>query len=112
MMEEMGRVQLEPDIILPGQFLPRTISTPEKRLLLAVLEEALWTFQRYVIATDRRSRALFAEVETWFASEDTVRLYSFLGICDALGIDASYVRSRLGRWLGTHQPGLISPTPW
>jgi hypothetical protein len=102
-MEEMGRAHLEPDIILPGQFLPRAIATPEKRLLLAVLEEALGTFQRYVLPTGRRSRAIFADVEAWFASEDTAWLYSFIGICDALGIDATYLRSGLGRWLGTRR---------
>jgi hypothetical protein len=102
----------EPDIILPSQFLPRTIATPEKRLLLAVLEEAIGTFQRYATATDRNSRALFADVEAWFASEDTAWLYSFIGICDAVGIDATYVRSGLGRWLGTHRtPSLATAQP-
>ena len=96
LMEEMGSGHLQPDIILPSQFLPRTIATPEKRLLLAVLEEAVRTFQRYVLATGRRSRAMFADVEAWFASGDTARLCSFIGICDALGIDATYVRSGLG----------------
>jgi hypothetical protein len=94
---------LEPDIILPSQYLSRTFATPEKRLLLAVLEEAVATFQRYVIATDHHSRAMFADVEAWFASEETAWLYSFNGICDALGIDATYVRSGLGRWRGTHR---------
>ena len=94
---------LEPDIILPSQYLFRTIVTPEKRLLLAVLEEAVATFQRYVIATDRQSRSIFTDVEAWFASEETAWLCSFNGICDALGIEATYVRSGLGRWLGTHR---------
>jgi hypothetical protein len=102
MTQAMGRVPLEPDVIVPSHFLPRTMATPEKRLLLAVLEEAVRTFQRYVLATGRRSRAMFTEVETWFASEDTAWLYSFVAICDALGIDATYVRSGLGL---LHQQG-------
>ena len=57
---------IEPDIILPSQFLQRVLATPEKRLLLAVLEEAVGTYQRYAIMTDGRSRAVFAEVEAWF----------------------------------------------
>lgn len=103
MLDEIGRVLLEPDIIVPSQLPPRTIATAEKRLLLAVLEEAVGTFQRYAVATGRHSRAMFADVEAWFASEDTAWLYSFLRICDTLGIDASYLRSGLGRWLGTHR---------
>jgi hypothetical protein len=103
---------LESDIILPSQFLRRTIASPERRLLLAVLEEAVATLQRYAGATDRHSRATFADVEAWFASEETAPLYSFVGICDALGIDAAYVRSGLGRWLGAHRtpsPGTTQP---
>ena len=102
----------EPDIILPNRFLPRTIATPEKRRLLAVLEEAVGTFQRYAIAPDHRSRALYIDVEAWFSSEDTAWLCSFIGICDALGIDATYVRSGLGRWLSrqrTPSLGTVEP---
>lgn len=93
---------IEPDVVLPSQLRPRGLATPEKRLMLAVLEEAVGTFQRYVMATDRQSRDLFADVEAWFASEETGWLFSFIGICDALGVDASYVRSGLGQWQGVH----------
>jgi hypothetical protein len=88
----------EPDIIVPPHLLRRTIATPEKRLLLAVLEEAVVTYQRYVVATDRRGRNIFGDVAAWFASEDHGRLYSFVAICDALGFNPTYVRSGLGPW--------------
>jgi hypothetical protein len=101
-MEAMGHGYLEPDIVLPSHFLPRTIAMPEKRLLLAVLEEAVGTLRRYLGATDRYSRATFADVEAWFASEDSARLCSFVGICDALEIDATHLRSGLRRWLSLH----------
>lgn len=94
---------IEPDIILPSQFLPRAVATPEKRLLLAVLEEAVGTYQRYVMATDRRSLTVFAEVEAWFASDDATRLFAFVPVCDALGIDAAYVRSGLAPWASAHR---------
>ena len=98
MTEDMGRVQLNPDVLLPSQHLPRTLATPEKRLLLAVLEEAVNTFRRYVVAKDHRDHAVFEDVETWFASDDGKWLYSFVGICDSLGIEVGYVRSGLRRW--------------
>jgi hypothetical protein len=94
---------IEPDIILPSQFLCRVVATPEKRLLLAVLEEAVGTYQRYAIATDPRGRAVFAEVEAWFASEEVTRLYAFVPICDVLGLDAAHVRSGLGPWAAKHR---------
>jgi hypothetical protein len=70
---------------------------PERRLLLAVLEEGVATYHRYVVATDPRGRGIFGDVAAWFASEDHERLYAFASICDALGINATYVRSGLGR---------------
>lgn len=104
-------MQPEPDIILPSSFLPRTIATPEKRLLLAVLEEAVGTFQRHLLATDRRGRMAFVDVETWFASDDPTWLFSFVGICDALGIDPTYVRSGLRRWLDARRPRALGVAP-
>ena len=74
----------------------------EKSLLLAVLEDAVETFQHYVIASDRRDHALFADVAAWFASGDTQWMFSFVPICDALGFDVAYVRSGLRRWRDTH----------
>jgi len=96
---------MEPDLILPVQFLQQSVATPEKRLLLAVLEEAVGTYQRYVSAPrlDRRNTGVLADVEAWFASEDSHGLYSFVAICDALGLDATYVRSGLGLWAHTHR---------
>ena len=94
---------IEPDIILPSQFLRRTLVTPETRLLLAVLEEALGTYQRLLVATDARSTALLADVEAWFASDDSARLCAFVAICNILEIEPTWVRSRLGRLGGTRR---------
>ena len=104
-MLEAVPIVMETDLILPVQFLQRTIATPEKRLLLAVLEEAVGTFQRYASALrlNSRDRTVLADVEAWFASEDSHGLYSFLAICDALGLEATYVRSGLGLWADSHR---------
>lgn len=69
----------------------------ERRLLLAVLEEAIWTYQRYAFAEDRRGVALLSHVEAWFASEDSEWMFSFVAICDALGLETGYVRTGLRR---------------
>ena len=110
--EAMSRVELQPEFILPSQLLPRGAETPERRLLLAVLEEAVGTYQRYVTATDRPGRAVFADVEAWFASADDVWLYSFVTICDAIGLDATYLRSGLAQRVDTQRapsPGMARP---
>jgi len=69
----------------------------EHRLLLAVLEEAIWTYQRYAFANDRRGVMLLSQVEAWFAAEDSKWPFSFVAICDALGLETTYVRAGLRR---------------
>jgi len=86
----------EPHTILPSQFFRHGLATPETRLLLAVLEEALNTRQRHLAATDRRSRAVLTEVEEWFRSDDAARLCAFVPICNALEIEPTWMRARLG----------------
>ena len=103
-------MMMEPNVILPSQLLPRTVATPEKRLLLAVLAEAVGTYRRYVRAADRRSRAIFADVEAWFASEDTIWLCSFVAICDAIGLNATYLRSGLGLRVDTPRTQSLETT--
>ena len=66
-MRSTAPVTLEPDAILPAQLMGGrrfdAASMPEKRLLLAVLEDAVITFQRYTTSTQRRGQRLFREAE-------------------------------------------------
>ncbi len=104
-----GGAELEPDVILPSQFFVRPGSgasrRPEQQLMLAVLEEAVATFQKNVTAGDGRSRRLFAEAAEWFASDDTGWPFSFVNICHALGLDPDGLRSGLRRWRARHPSG-------
>jgi hypothetical protein len=93
---------LEPETILPSQFFDRiqidASLQPEKRLMLAVLEDAVGTFQKYVAASTRRGQRLFTEAEEWFASDSRAWPFDFESICEALGLEASFVRTGLWRW--------------
>ncbi len=95
-------VDLEPETILPSQFFSGlhvdASLQAEKRLMLAVLEDAVGTFQKYVNARDRRGQAQFAGAEDWFASDETDWPFSFVNVCHALGLDVSYLRAGLWRW--------------
>jgi hypothetical protein len=71
---------------------------PEKRLLLAVLEEAIATVQRHVVDERRRGRRLHREAEAWVLSDDVSWPCTFRRICDALGIDPDYLREGVMRW--------------
>jgi hypothetical protein len=102
-----GGMELEPETILPVQYSTRVgigaSRQPEKRLMLAVLEEAVRTFQGCASARSRRGQRLFAEAEVWFASEDTDWPFSYVNICDALGLEVSALRAGLSRWLAAHR---------
>jgi len=95
-------VELEPEVVLPSQFYGKggidASLQPEKRLMLAVLEDAVGTFQKYTWARDRAGQKLLAEVEEWFTSDDHDWPYSFMNICNALGLEADFLRSGLRRW--------------
>ena len=95
-------VELEPEVMLPSQFYFRggldASLQPEKRLMLAVMEDAVGTFQKYVWARDRAGQRLLAEVEDWFESNDLEWPYSFVNICNALSLDVDFMRGGLRRW--------------
>jgi hypothetical protein len=74
-----------------------TVSQPEKRLMLALLEGAVGDFQKYATASNAHGRRLFADVDAWFASTSHGML-DFETICDGLGLDPSFLRSGLHRW--------------
>jgi hypothetical protein len=75
-----------------------SVSQPEKRLMLALLDGAVSDFQKYATASTGRGRRLFADVNAWFGSTAHDRFLDFESICDGLGLDPSFVRNGLNRW--------------
>jgi len=72
-------------------------ASPRNRLMLAVLEEALVTFQRGLNSARAEQRRHFYEVDRWVASNDTDWPFSFENICGCLHIDPDYIRAGLQR---------------
>jgi hypothetical protein len=92
---------LGPDVILPQQFFdgPRRDSdfSPEKALMLAVLEDAIRCFQEYFRTTRARPRMLSRQAERWIRTRDWNWPFSFNNVCDALSIDPDCMRDTLLR---------------
>jgi hypothetical protein len=90
-----------PDIILPSQYFGvverRGRLTPEKKLMLAVLENVVHDFQKYRLAKGRRGKRLFREAQEWLTSQEETGMFSFVGVCHALGMDPDYIRRGLFR---------------
>ena len=91
----------EPDTLLPEQFFTLMGRRPlqgEKRLLLAMLEDAVHCFQTYFMARKPHERRLFQEAEEWIDSTDAQWYFSFENISDILGIHPGRLRTALQQW--------------
>jgi len=92
----------QPDSLLPVQYFEnfrRKLHTePEKRLLLAVLEDALAAYQKHFSSRGGRGMKLFRETEEWIFREDSTRPFCFSNICEVVGFDPQYVRQGLLKW--------------
>lgn len=101
-IEEKVASLFQPDVLLPAQYF-ETVRTraslePEKRLMLAVLEDAVLCFQKGSFAGDRRRKALFPDAEEWIMEENSDWPFSFENICEVFGISPAYLRQGLLRW--------------
>jgi hypothetical protein len=98
--EALGRL-LSSEVILPVQFWsdasPDARSAPERRLMAAVLENAVMTLQQQTRKPSRHGRRLIAEIHTWVASNSRRHPFAFASICDVLGIDPAYLRTLIAR---------------
>jgi hypothetical protein len=95
----------ENDVLAPEDFI-RVYRTrpfsPERKLMAAVLEEALLDYQRGSSAHDnKKGRERFAKAEAWILETDTEWIFSFVNCCEVLGIAPGYLRSGLLRWKRT-----------
>lgn len=93
----------EPDVLISelGARARRdaTALSSEKRLMLAVLQNAVDCCQKYATATDAAGRELFAEATAWFECRTNTGLFSFESISEALNIQPDYLRRGLNEWL-------------
>jgi hypothetical protein len=89
------------DALLPSQMISHlraTAADDERRVMAAVLEDAVQTYQRFVPGPCTRYPHLARKVEAWFASDDASQPLAFRHICAVLGVDAVSLRDALGRW--------------
>ena len=76
----------------------KTLREGEERLMLAVLENAVEYFQKYVLARKPSGKQLFREAEEWFLDKEGEALYSFESICETLGLHPDHIRKGLMVW--------------
>ena len=98
------RVQelFQPDTLMPSQYFDRIRRRAsfdgERRLMVAILEDAVDVYRKQAGARDRKRRQLFEDAESWIESADKSWFFSFENICDMLSIDVDYLRKGLRVW--------------
>jgi hypothetical protein len=92
----------QPDTLLPAQFFARLRGRAyvegEKRLMAAILTDAVECYMKQMNATEGRGRQLFLEAEEWVFGDSGGWVFSFENICDLLGLEPEYIRRGLLNW--------------
>lgn len=92
----------QPDTVLSEQYFEnlrrKTYFQPEKRLMLALLEDAIRCYQDNWYARNNKRKRLFDETEEWIVSATDDYVFSFRHVCEALGLSPEYVRQGMLQW--------------
>jgi hypothetical protein len=93
----------QPDSLLLEQYLDTTrrkiVLQPETRLMLAILKDAVSTFQADLFAAKAKDSRRFKQAKDWICETDGDWVFSFQNICEHLGLNPAYVRNGLLRWM-------------
>jgi hypothetical protein len=95
-----GKVYSQPSYFKPDTgFDPQWRKTPEQKLMLAVLDDAVSRFQKYSAARDKLGTSLFRQAEEWILQQGKSNwLFSFDNICATLDLNPGCIREGLLHW--------------
>lgn len=103
---EIFEALFQPDVTAPAAYIDRlkrsTPLEPERLLLLAVLQDAIESFQKHFSSTREKERQLYAEARAWIFDDQRDWIFSFANVCDLLDLNPAYLRKGLSRWPSTH----------
>ena len=98
----MSNLRLAPAAVMPAQvasgFHLGAHRQPEKRLMLAVLEDAIAVYLREAAHPPGGASADFVAAAVWLQSPEGSWPFSFAAICRALGLEPSAILRGLRRW--------------
>ena len=72
--------------------------TPERRLMAAVLRDAIDCYITDCFNVKRHKKRSYREAEEWFFSGDDHGVFSLYNVCGILSIDPGYIRRMLVRY--------------
>ena len=92
----------QPDTLLSAQYFDtlrrQTLLEPEKRLMLAILDDAINCFQDNLFSQRGKNKRLFDEAEEWIVTAGGEWIFCFDHVCESLGFNPAYLRRGLLRW--------------
>ena len=98
----------EPDTLLPAQYFAAFARegglVRERRLMLAVLQDAVECYQKYALARDPRGTLLFDDAQDWIESGEREWPFSYENICEVLSLNPEYIRGGLSKWRQQRAP--------
>jgi hypothetical protein len=87
--------------------------TPERRLMAAVLRDAIDCYITDCFTVNRHKKRSYREAEEWFFSGDDHGVFSLYNVCGILNLDPGYIRRMLVRYKEENVSGVkpreISP---
>jgi hypothetical protein len=98
---------LSSEIVLPAQFWGSVVDPrcePEKKLMAAVLEEAVATLVNGRGYPNREDDAVTDEARRWIDSDDRSGPFTFATICDVLGLEVGHVREIIWHRVADQKP--------
>jgi len=112
---DAGANVFQPDLLLPLQFFTGTRgkgwAEGERRLMFAILEDAVDCFQKYLGTKESRGRLLYSDAEEWLMSDDRSWLFAFENVCEVLGLQPDFIRQGLLDWKAKQLEKVLAPTP-
>ena len=108
-----GHVSIDPTDCqdIEGLF-KKTIREGEEALILAVLEDAIACFQKYVLAQNEKEMNIFQEAEEWILKKNSDWFLSFENVCEILQLDPDYLRQGLMSWKEVQRKDRYVRTPY
>ena len=83
----------------------------ERRLMVAILADALDCYQKHMMTSNVRRRKLFRDADRWIHSEE-YWVFSFRNICEVLGLDPQALREQARRWRRQELTRLVQRHPF
>ena len=106
---EILRSVFVPDLLTPGQYYDSnrrdSSDVPLKRLMMAVLQDAIRCLQKGSHAKSGAKQRHLCEVQEWVFGENGEGPFAFQSVCENLEIAPQYLRRGLADWLRRRAEG-------